>query len=490
MSKMVEAGNAIVVNKQSTESEIPLVVDIDGTLINTDLLYEAVILLIKKNPFYILKCLLWAFKGKAYFKNRIFGLINLDYLHLPYNEDLINFIEKEFASGRKIILASASPVSAAIGISKIHPIFTEVYGTQNNINLKGSNKLKVLTDRFGKGKFDYIGNSNADSVIFENARNSYLVNPSGSIEKKSKRIANVKFTWKSSKANFVDYLQAIRVYQWIKNLLLFVPLITSHSFRSIDLFESTWGAFWVFSLVASSGYLINDVLDMSSDRNHPQKRYRPVASGKISILNASVLAVVFLASGLFLASKFNAAFFYTLLFYFTISLAYSVYLKKLALYDVFVLAMLYSLRVFAGGEVIDVPISFWLIAFSTFIFLSLAFLKRYSELITIKDSTALKKQNRGYASEDVYLVRIMGIVSGFLAIIVFALYINSPDVIRLYSKPLMLWSISFLLLFWINRMWLITSHGKMTDDPIVFTLKDITSYVIFLLCGLLLFVAL
>jgi 4-hydroxybenzoate polyprenyltransferase len=490
MFKMVETNKISAVTGQFAENEIPLVIDIDGTLIHTDLLIEALILLIRKKPYYFWKCILWGFKGKAYLKNKIFGLVSPDYPLLPYNVELINFIKKEFASGRKIILASASPISAVIGISKIYPIFSELYGTENKINLRGRNKLRVLTDRFGKGKFDYVGNSKADHVIFASSRYSYLVNPSRSVEKKAGRISDLRYTWHSGKATLKDYLGAIRVYQWVKNLLLFVPLVTSHSFYSVHLFMLTFGAFCTFNIMASSGYLLNDILDINSDRNHPRKRYRPVATGKISLLNASALALVFFTTGLFFASKFNPVFFYTMLFYFVTSFTYSLYLKKMAMYDVFTLAGLYSIRVFAGSEVIGVPLSFWLIAFSTFIFLSLAFLKRYSELITIKDDLALKKQDRGYVSGDIYLVRIMGIVSGFLAIVVFALYINSPEVTELYSKIEILWFVSFLLLFWINRMWMIASRGRMTDDPIVFTLKDITSYIIFLLCGLCIYAAL
>ena len=490
MFKVTGIDKKIIVNKQLTENDIPLVIDIDGTLIKTDLLYEALILLIRKNPVYILNCLLWACKGKAYLKNKIFELANLDFQLLPYNMEVLHFIKKEFANGRKIILASATPISAVIGISKIHPIFSELYGTENNINLKGENKLNVLIDRFGKGKFDYVGNSKADQVIFASSRYSYLVNPTKSVEKKTNRISNLQHSWRSRKAIIKDYFHAIRVHQWVKNLLLFVPLITSHSFYSVHLFALTLGAFCTFSLVASSGYLLNDVLDINSDRYHPKKRYRPVASGKISLLNASILAFVFLATGLFFASQFNPAFFYSLLFYFTASFAYSLFFKKIVLYDVFLLAMLYSIRVFAGSEVIAVSLSFWLIAFSTFIFLSLAFLKRYSEFITIKDATILKKQNRGYIVEDINLVLIMGVVSGFLAIIVFALYINSSEVTKLYSKPSILGFISFLLLFWISRMWMLTSRGKMTIDPIIFTLKDVTSYIVFLLCGVLILAAL
>jgi 4-hydroxybenzoate polyprenyltransferase len=490
MQGIIDVEKITVFNVRRKEDEVPLVVDIDGTIIDTDLLFEALILMIRKNPLYIFKCLLWVFKGTAYLKSKIFSVVELDYRLLPYNTDVMNFIRKEFAMGRKIILASASPIAAVVGISKNHPVFSELFGTENNINLKGKNKLKILINRFGRGKFDYIGNSRADQVIFAASRQSYLVNPTASVERKARRISNLQLSWYSGKPTIKDYLREIRVHQWVKNLLIFIPLITSHSFYSLHAMALTSGAFFAFSLVASSGYLFNDILDIHSDRNHPKKRFRAVAAGKISVMNAAILAIIFFSSGLFFAAKYNALFFYTVIFYFITSLAYSLFLKKLVLYDVFILAALYSTRIFAGGVVITVLLSFWLIVFSAFIFLSLAFLKRYAEFVLIKDATILKKQNRGYLPEDITLLQIMGVASGFLAIVVFALYIESPDVKILYARPQMLYFIIFLLLFWISRMWLLTSRGKMTGDPIVFALKDVTSYFVFLICGLLLISAL
>ena len=471
-------------------NNIPLVVDLDGTLINTDLLFEALILLLKKNPIFIFKILPWLFKGKVYLKNKIFGFVHLQYDLLPYNKEVLNFLEKEFSGGRKIILATASPVSAAIKISEIHPIFSEVYGTENKLNLKGFNKLELLINQFGEGKFDYIGNSKSDIVIFSSCRYSYLVGSNKSIEKEVKQISNLQHIWMPAKATLKDYLKEIRAYQWIKNLLLFVPLITSHSFRSLHLWALTFVAFCTFSLVASAGYLLNDLFDMESDRKHPRKKFRLTASGKIPILKAFILSILFLCIGLFFATKLNLQFFFIVLLYFLTSFSYSIFLKKIALYDIFILAVLYSIRVFAGALVIDVYLSFWLIAFSTFIFLSLAFVKRCSELIQLKEETNLKNRGRGYDIEDIKLLEIMGIVSGFLAVVVFALYINSPEVTRLYSNPKILWAISFLFLFWISHIWLFTVRGKMTDDPILFAIKDRTSYFVFLFTGLLLLAAL
>jgi len=476
-------------NKSLSADAIPLVADLDGSLSRTDLLHEALILLIKKNPVVIFQCLLWLLKGRLYFKNRIFEQVQLHYESLPYNPEVLQFIKEAFASGRKIVLATASPLYCATEVAKVHPVFNEVYGSSDKVNLKGTNKLKVLIEHYGEGRFDYIGDSAADMVIFKASRYAYVVNPSTAVARKVKKIANVKNIWQPRKSSIIDYIRAIRAYQWIKNLLLFVPLITSHSFRSLHLVTITFLAFLAFNLVASAGYLLNDLLDINADRKHPRKQFRAVASGRLSIVNAFIVATVFLVGGLIFAAKLSLYFLGILLLYFIISFTYSLFFKKIVLYDVFILALLYSIRVFAGAVVTGVPLSFWLIAFSTFIFLSLAFVKRYSELVQIVDDTNLKNRGRGYIVQDLSLLQMMGIVSGFLSVVVFSLYINSPEVTVLYSKPKLLWAISFLFLFWISRVWLFTTRGKMTDDPIIFAIKDITSYFIFLLTGLLILVS-
>ncbi|HEY5370535.1 MAG TPA: UbiA family prenyltransferase [Hanamia sp.] len=473
---------------QFSDNSIPLIVDLDGTFINTDLLYEGIVSLVKKKCLYIFLLLPWLMKGKAHLKNKVSGIAQINLELLPYNVELLEFLQKESDKGRKIILATASPMHYALEISKIHPIFNEVYGT-NETNLKGKNKLKILIENFGEKKFDYIGNSNSDLIIFASSRYSYLVNASTSLKNNTKRISNLKSIWSSKKGFLFNLLKAIRPYQWVKNLLVFVPLITAHKFHSTHLILQTFYAFIAFSFVASSGYIINDLLDLNSDRSHPRKRFRPLASGQLSILSGIIFSLVLLSGGLYIATRLSFLFFIILFSYFIVSLSYSLFFKKAVLFDVFILALLYSIRVFAGGEVIGVELSFWLIAFSTLIFLSLAFVKRYSELMRLDNNSGLISRGREYFLEDLHLLQVMGIVSGFCSVIVFSLYIDSPEVAFLYSHPKALWSISLLFLFWINRIWLITIRGKMTDDPIIFAAKDITSYCIFFLVGLILFLS-
>jgi 4-hydroxybenzoate polyprenyltransferase len=473
-------------NKQSTDINIPLVIDLDGTLIHTDLLHEGILILLKRNPLYIFKFLVWILKGKVYFKNAIFKIAKLQYDLLPYNIELLNFLKSESSNGRKLILATASLKSNAQEIYKVYPIFDKIYGTET-VNLKGINKLKILTDNFGESKFDYIGNSHSDLTIFPSSRFSYLVNPTKSLERKTRQISDLRGVWKSQKPHLRDYIKAIRVYQWIKNLLIFVPLITSHTFYSFNLILLSTAAFFAFSFAASAGYVINDLLDLNADRSHPRKKYRPFASGKLSIPRGIILAVILLSGGVIIACQLNSRFLIILLGYFVISFSYSLYFKKIILFDVFILAFLYSTRIIAGGTATHIPISFWLVSFSTFIFLSLAFVKRYSELMKVTSESDLRHRGREYRKEDLNLLQIMGIASGFLSVIVFSLYINSPEVRQLYSRPKILWTISFALLFWISHIWIITNRGEMTDDPIVHAIKDKISYLIFLVIGVILF---
>jgi 4-hydroxybenzoate polyprenyltransferase len=473
---------------QPSMEKILLVVDLDGTLIHSDLLDEGLIILFRKNPLYIFSCIIWLLKGKVNLKKEISNKIQIPYELLPTNKELMSFLQTELSKGRQIILATASLKSHAEGIAKTFPIFDNIFGTEE-VNLKGENKLKVLIDEYGEFKFDYIGNSSSDIKIFAKSRYAYLVNPSRSLERKTSKISELKYSWKSKRINVTDYIKAIRVYQWLKNLLIFIPIITSHSFHSLKLMLLTTNAFFAFSMIASSGYVINDLLDLNSDRRHPRKRLRPFASGRLSIKSGVALAVILFSVGIFVASKLNVPFFITFLIYFITSFSYSLYFKKVVLYDVFILALLYSIRVIAGGMVSGIAISFWLIAFSTFLFLSLAFVKRYSELMNIKTNTDLKDRGREYFISDLNLLQIMGIVSGFMSVVVFALYIDSPVVNQLYTHPQFLWGISLLFLFWISRIWITTNRGEMTDDPILYAVKDVRSYFIFILIGIMLVLA-
>jgi 4-hydroxybenzoate polyprenyltransferase len=342
---------------------------------------------------------------------------------------------------------------------------------------------------YGKQQYDYIGDSKVDIPIFKNARQSFLVNGSASLKNKVKSVSNNVIFLDSESQIFLESIKAIRIYQWVKNILLFIPLITSHLFFTTHLISQAVLGFFSFSFVASAGYLLNDLFDVNADRIHPRKKMRPFAAGSLSIIYGISLAISLLLLGGFIASLISFSFVLILLVYFVISFTYSLYFKKIILYDVFVLAILYTIRVFAGGIATEIPISFWLIAFSTFLFLSLAFVKRFAELMKSNEVLDLVDRGRAYFSGDLMLLQIMGIVSGFLSVIVFSLYIDSNEVKQLYTSPRILWGTSLLFLFWISRVWVETNRGKMTDDPIVYAIKDKTSYFIFIGIAIIMFIA-
>ena len=485
---MINNETAILEQNNCTLVDIPLVVDLDGTLLHSDLLYEGAIIFLRKNPLNFFLLLFWLLKGKLYLKNQIFNKVQLPYDLLPWNRQLVGFLKTESLKERKIILATASVIGHTSEILKAFPFFDEICGT-DTVNLKGKNKLKLLLHKFGKSNFDYIGNSNSDLIIFASARYSYLVSSSKTLQKKTKKVSELKHTWKHKRTTLREYLKAIRAYQWVKNVLVFIPLITSHSFYSKSFDLEAVSAFFAFSFAASAGYVINDLFDLNSDRSHPRKRFRSFASGRLSIPFGILLTALLLSAAIFISSQLNLLFSIVLLGYFIISFSYSLHLKKLVLYDIFILALLYSIRIIGGGMANNITISFWLITFSTFLFLSLAFVKRYSELLKVNDTTGLKLRGREYNNGDLQLLQIMGIVSGFLSVVVFSLYINSPEVLQLYSSPKILWSVSFLLLFWTSRVWLKANRGEMTDDPIIFALKDRSSYIIFLIIGLVMLIS-
>lgn len=467
----------------------PLIVDLDGTLIKSDLLYESFYALLKQNPLMIFLIPFWLFKGKAYLKYHIAARVNIDVNSLPYNKDFLEFLYNEHHKGRELILATAASKSLAQNVARHIDIFSNVLASDKDINLSSKQKLKVLLAQYGEKGFDYAGNAKADLNIFPYAMNALLVNPSGFVLKKAKGSSNVHKVFGDRSNRFILHLKAIRVYQWLKNLLLFVPLITAHEWHNIPMVINGLAGFMAFSLCASGGYLFNDLLDLPSDRIHPRKRNRPLASGDISLISGSIIMLVLPLIGLAIAACMNWKFFGILIAYLALTLAYTIYLKTYVLIDVLVLAGLYTIRVIAGGEAMNVTPSFWLIAFSIFIFYSLALVKRCSELFTLDKIGSKSAKGRDYHITDLGYLNIMGIASGYLSIIVVALYINSPDVLKLYYRPRFLWLLCPLLLHWISRLWLKTGRGEMTDDPIIFALRDRASQFIAFAAAVIIYLA-
>jgi len=450
-----------------------LCVDLDGTLIATDTLWESVLLLLREHFLLIFKLPFWLLQGRAYLKHQIAQYVTLDVATLPYNKNLLRFLQDEKNKGRMLVLATAAHQSIAQAVADHLKLFDVIIASDAQINMKGATKRDALKERFKT--YDYIGDSRADLPILHDAHEGFLVAPRSALQKQftcpSERI------FSTPKTTLWDWLKALRPHQWVKNGLIFLPLILAHQFDLSQLGVSLL-AFITFSLIASSGYILNDLLDLAADRIHPTKKERPFASGRIPIqyglpLFALLVCFSFSLSLLWLPIQFTAI----LGLYFSMSIAYSFYFKQKLIVDILVLAGLYTLRILAGGLAISIPISPWLLAFSMFIFTSLAFLKRYVELMLLIDKEEVLKR-RSYEKGDLEMIASMGPTSGYIAILVFALYLNSEKVSTLYMSPFILWLICPILLYWITRVWFLARRQKMLDDPVLFALKDKTSWLV------------
>lgn len=454
------------------QTDVPLIVDLDGTLIRTDLLVECLYQLVKERPILLFALPFWLVRGKAYFKKQVSSRVPINPSVLPYHEAFLQYLRAEFERGRTLILATASFRTAAARVSAHLGLFSEVLATDENVNLSGPRKLERILGMYPRGGFDYAGNAKPDLHIFASARNAILVDPEPGVLAATRKLAPVQHVFQGSTAGLKVYFKAIRAYQWVKNILLFVPLLTSHQWTNFSLVERDVFGFLAFSLCASGGYLFNDLLDLPADRHHPRKRHRPLASGQLSILTGSALMLLLPLAGLLIAGFLGPVFGLMALLYLVLSVSYTVHLKGYVLIDVLVLAALYTLRIVAGAEIIHVRLSFWLLAFSVFLFFSLALIKRTSELSLLSANGSGSASGRDYHVSDLSSLRDMGIASGYLTILVVALYVNSPEVAALYRRPQVLWLTCIGLFYWISRLWLKTGRGEMTDDPIVFALKD------------------
>lgn len=460
-------------------TEIPLVVDLDGTVIKSDLLYESALLFLKRNPLNIFLIIRWLLCGISVLKIKLAERVTIDVESLPYNVSFLEFLKSEFKKGRELILATASAQIYAQRVADHLRIFSMVLATDEKNNLRGSKKLEKLVSLYGEKGFDYAGDSSTDIVIFSHCRNAHLINASGNTIQKAGRTANLSTVVKKPVVGLFYSLKAARIYQWTKNLLLFVPLITSHNILNLKLLVINILGFIAFGLCASATYIMNDLFDLESDRKHPRKKNRPFASGDLSISTGILMSGILGLSGLLLSFFLQFDFLFYIVVYILLTSLYSFFLKKLVLVDVLTLAGLYTIRIFAGAQLIGVKVSFWLFAFSIFLFFGLALVKRCTELQVVEKSGKMDLSGRDYCSEDLQTLRVMGITGSFISVVVFALYINSTEVLSLYSRPELLWIICPALLLWINRLWIKTSRGQMHDDPLIFTLKDnISRYVL------------
>ncbi len=464
--------------------QIPLCVDLDGTLVRSDMLLESFIRLLRQKFLYIFFIPFWLLKGKSCLKHEIAAKVSIDYGCLPYNRKIIDYLEKEKKKGRSTVLVTASDKIIAEGIAAHLNLFDEVLASTDRLNLKGKQKAAVLLEKYSEKGFDYIGNETVDLAVWKHAATAISVNRGRGLQRVLSEFDRVEYIESDTEKSFLrSSVRALRPHQWAKNILVFVPLLLAHSYFDEPRVLSTLLAFVSFCLCASAVYIFNDLMDLDADRRHPEKKNRPFAAGDLSIFSGLVLSALLLLLSAFLA--FNISSGYTLVFavYFLTTTAYSLGLKSVALLDVFILAGLYTLRVLAGTFSADVELSFWLLAFSLFIFFSLAMLKRYSELYNLEQRKKKKTQVRGYSTDDKDILALLGVASGYISVLVMALYITTPEHMVEYRNPEFLWIVFPALLYWISRVWLLACRGQMNEDPVLFALKDIPSYFIALIAA-------
>jgi 4-hydroxybenzoate polyprenyltransferase/phosphoserine phosphatase len=468
-----------------------LFVDLDGTLIRTDLLHEAALALFNQSPWLLLRALPRLAHGRAAFKRAISEAVTPEIRQLPFREEVLEFISEQRSLGRKVVLATAADSAWAQSIADELGVFDGVLASDGTRNLKGTAKLAAIQAycrEHGYAEFDYVGDSRADLPIWREARGACLVAPSGGLLRKVREFAEPAAILGTTKAARRPVLAALRPQQWVKNILVFVPLVTSHNVFHFSLAMAAAIAFVCFCLCASAVYVLNDLADISADRRHPVKRKRAFASGALPLswglpLAGGLLTLGFAVSALTLPAGFSA----TLAVYFAATCAYSFVAKRIAMLDVLMLAGLYTIRVLAGGTATGIVVSEWLMAFSMFLFVSLAFAKRYAELERLLRANKAAASGRGYRVADIGLIESMGPASGYIAVLVLALYVNGEQMKTLYHNPWPLWLVCPVLMYWISRVWIKAKRGELSEDPIVFALRDpISAYLGVIVAAMLL----
>lgn len=456
----------------------PIVVDLDGTLTPTDTLIESVFRLLKQSPLIVFTLCSFIIKGRAEFKRFVAMRTTFSADSLPYFEPLLELLKREHADGRLLYLATASHKMVADKVAIHLGIFEGVIATES-INLKGDEKLKAIIESLGH-QFIYAGDSRADLPIWKSAEGAIIVRASDSTSKAVHRLGRVEAEFPRSRFSVSTWIKLVRMHQWLKNLLLFVPLLTAFAFLDTGkVLNSIWG-FFSFSLVASATYIINDILDLENDRVHPRKKTRPLASAVVPLTQALTVSATLMTCGLFLASTLSTPFFLIVVLYLILTSIYSWCLKKYVLIDVILLATLYTIRIVAGAVVTEIYTSSWLLAFSVFVFISLALVKRCSELVSLAEGGVEAASGRDYRVTDLTVLWPFGVGTAVSAVVVFGLFINSPETTERYGTPLALWGVALGLVYWLSRLWIKTARGEMHDDPIVFAVTDRGSIVVVL----------
>ncbi len=468
-------------------NQIPLVVDLDGTVIATDLFWEALATAVKQNILVLFLVPFWMLRGKAFLKSELAKRVTLDATTLPYRREFVDYLRAQKASGRTLILATGSPEPFARSIAVHLDLFSDVIATTPELNLTSTRKRDALTAKYGDAGFDYAGNSKDDVAVFDAAGQAIVVAPDGAALRFQKKSNSTLFA--APRVTIKTLAKLLRVHQWAKNSLIAVPAVLANDLARPATEMAIVVAVIAFSLLASAIYIINDLFDLNADRRHKSKHKRPIAAGMVAIptalIIAGLLAICSVAFSLYLPPFFWAA----MIGYALLTTLYTFALKRMLLIDVLALAGLYTIRVIAGAAATQIDVSFWLLAFSVFFFLSLALVKRYVELEGMPNSGIEKISGRGYRVSDAQVLAESGIAATFSAVLVLALYIDSDEVRLLYHQPYLLWLLCPIVLYLSLRIWVLARRGEMHEDPVVFILSDWRSQIMVLIGAALVFAA-
>ncbi len=440
-----------------------LFVDADGTYLKTDLLLESFIVAIRNNPLVVIYCFYWLLRGISYLKYELSLRADIDTNYLPINPEFKSFLDAQKLSGRKIILATAAAEKYAKAVVKSSDVFDDFISSSETINLKSKSKLNQILK--STNDFAYAGNDQADFVLFEQAKEKYLVNPTSKILRQASKFEFDNMFDIKQPSLVLKWVKQMRVHQWLKNLLVFVPLLVSGLFTVPTNLALVAIGFISFSLLASATYIINDLFDLPSDRQHSRKCNRPIAAGNIAIIHALFVSLSLLILAFILAYLAGISFIVVLLSYLILTLLYSYVLKRYVAIDTVTLALLYTIRIIAGAAILQISVSFWLFSFSIFIFLSLALVKRCAELKSLENQGQSRASGRDYAVDDYLILANFGVTSAMLSLLMFSFYINNNALNNQYQEPNFLWIIVLGLCYWLMRIWIKTHRGEMHDDP-------------------------
>ncbi len=474
---------------QGTADALPLCVDLDGTLLLTDAFYESLVAVLARDTLLAFRLPGWLGAGKARLKQELAERWSFDPASLPYDERVVAYLRDQRAQGRRIVLSTATHRRIAERIAAHLGLFDEVIATEGEDNLRGPAKAAALVRRFGKGGFVYVGNDATDEPVWEVAAAAVVVNAAPALQQRAQARYRVLAVFEPpSGGRLRAALKAMRPYQWIKNALCLVPLFAAGAIGEVEAWVGALLLMAGFSLTASAIYIINDLSDLAADRAHPRKRRRPFAAGTLPIPVGILLSAALLLLGIALAAASGALVFVVI--YALASISYSMWLKEQPIVDVFMLALLYTIRLFGGGVASGHEVSLWLLGFSSFLFLSLALVKRVSEIDRhARRGTEGFIARRGYMAEDGAMLQMFGSAATFASAIVLSLYVQSDVASRAYAHPGVLWGTIPLLLFWQCRLWLSTARGYMHDDPIVYAARDWVSWIVFACLALVVVVA-